>query len=63
MEPEDILHLEAQDLIGNATDDLLELVILDEVDLKALCARELRNRPRVLKTPAYITARVREFRS
>jgi hypothetical protein len=63
MEPEDILHLEALNLIGNATDDLLELIVLDEVDLNALAARELRNRPRVLKAPAYITTRVREFRS
>jgi hypothetical protein len=61
MDHDDILHLEAQEFMRNASDDMLELVTLDEIDLNALAARELRGRMRPLKAPAYITTRVREF--
>jgi hypothetical protein len=57
MEPDDILHLEAQEFIRQSSDEMLELASLQEIDLTALANRELRTR----RQRPYVSALVREL--
>ena len=57
MEDDDILHLEALHFMSEASDDMLALVDIEELDLNALARQELgarRRRP-------IVSAMVREF--
>ncbi len=47
LEPDDLLHLEALHIISQATDEMLELATIEELDLNALARQEFRYRRRV----------------
>jgi hypothetical protein len=46
MDPDDILHLEAQEFMRQASDEMLELATPQEIDLNTLAHHELRGRRR-----------------
>jgi hypothetical protein len=48
MQDDDILHLEAMELLRNASDELLRLSTIQEIDLNSLAHIELRYRRRSL---------------
>ena len=60
MEHDDILNLEAQELLRQATDEMLQLATLEELDLNALACQELRFR-RQRQRGLHVSAMVREF--
>lgn len=63
MDHDDILNLEAQELMRQASDEMLELATLEEIDLNALAHCELRARiyRRQHQRGMVISATVREF--
>jgi hypothetical protein len=48
MEHDDILHLEAQEFLREASDELLHLTALEEIDLNRLARNEVLRRRRHL---------------
>jgi hypothetical protein len=48
MEHDDILHLEAQEFMRQASDEMLQLTALEEIDLNRMARSELLNRRRHL---------------
>jgi hypothetical protein len=60
MDHDDILHLEALEFMRNASDELLQLATLQEIDLNTLAHHELRSRRRPIGS-AYIRNLSREF--
>jgi hypothetical protein len=63
MDHDDILHLEAQELMRQASDEMLQLAALEEIDLNALahCELRYRNSYRQQERGMIISATVREF--
>jgi hypothetical protein len=67
MDPNDILHLEAQGFIRQASDEMLELATPREIDLATLAHHELRAADGTPAAPIFATCRassaMREKRS
>ena len=63
MDDDDILHIEAQEILRQASSEMLELTALQEIDLNRLALWELRVREarRQDQRGAHISALVREF--
>ncbi len=63
MDHDDILHLEAQEFLRQASDEMLELVDIEYLDLNALAHCELRARDsrRQQQRGMIVSAAVREF--
>jgi hypothetical protein len=53
MTDDDILHLEAQEFLRQATSEMLELATLQELDLNALARQELQFRNPRWRTPGF----------
>ena len=60
MDHDDIIHLEALEFMRQASDELLHLATLQEIDLNMLAHHELRSRRRQIGS-AYIRNLSREF--
>lgn len=60
MDHDDILHLEALEFMRQASDELLQLATLHEIDLNTLAHHELRSRRRPIGS-SYIRNLSREF--
>jgi len=61
MQDEDILHLEAMELLRNASDELLHVSTIQEIDLNSIANVELRYRRRALGHQ-WVGALAREFK-
>jgi hypothetical protein len=63
MNDDDILHIEAQEILRQASSEMLELTARQEIDLNRLALWELRLREsrRREQRGAHISALVREF--
>ena len=63
MDHDDILHLEAEEFLRQASDEMLELVEIEYLDLNALaqCELKARNSRRQHQRGMIVSATVREF--
>ena len=60
MQDDDILHLEAMELLRNASDELLRVSTIQEIDLNSIAHVELRYRRRALGNQ-WVGALARDF--